>query len=62
VSQWLPRGFAVRFLPSPKQVLRKFYSQEIQGTVNRPIYHFLQRRRTVIERIDGITTAPISAT
>ena len=49
-------------LPSPKQVLRKFDSQGIQVTVNRLIYHFLQRARTVIERIRGITTAPISAT
>jgi hypothetical protein len=62
VPQRLPRGFAVRSLPSPKQVLRKFDSQGIQVTVNRLIYHFLQRARTVIERIRGITTAPISAT
>jgi hypothetical protein len=62
VSQRLPRGFAVRSSHFPKQVLRKFDSQEIQGTVNRHIYHFLQRGRTVTERIAGITTAPISAT
>jgi hypothetical protein len=44
VVQWLSEGFSSRSIPSPKQVLRKFDSQEIQCAVNQNLKKPMDRK------------------